>query len=85
MNVSESRSSGWLSTATRSVLSVCVSGGVQLLAYDISYDIRARFELPASSFAGRCLQMRAHLYSGPSGGVVFYSASYFRGGNTETH
>jgi hypothetical protein len=51
----------------------------------MSYDIRARFKLPASAFAGRCLQMRTHLYSGPSDGVVFYSASYFHGGHTGTH
>lgn len=61
----------------------CAGGGV--LAYDMGYDVRARFRLDQSQISGRCLQMRAVAYSVPPEGVTFYSADYFHSGSTAVH
>lgn len=61
------------------------SGGTQLVASDLSYNLRKSVHLLSDEIGGRCLEMRATAYQTPPGGVTIFSADYWHGGDPDEH
>ena len=60
-------------------------GGQQLVAWDMTYNLRKSVHLLGEDIGNRCLEMRAIAYDTRPGGVWIYSADYWHSGDPEEH